>query len=318
MNTAAPGQAPRARQTGRTAYRLLATALRGKILAAFSNAAYLYSSQQELLWLVGEGTPMHRRCVQISGPMPRLTADSLFRVEDQRLVIGSEISVDFSRASIWEPSRFSSSDAIAMTALPERVCSTMSTLEGLWPPKGLGNLLPEIMLIPQDHGAPRSLQKLDAISSLAWPTVQRIAKACLAHDIPQICQQAKALVGLGEGLTPSGDDFVGGLLFCRAILQSLYPELSCLEFTDQHDFIEDLKPYTNIISFTILKDHADGYAADTLHRFVNSLLAGESLDNICPLASEITQIGHSTGWDLLTGVLTGMLLVFHRHEPCRH
>jgi hypothetical protein len=84
-----------------------------------------------------------------------------------------------------------------------------------------------------------------------------------------------------------------------------------------HTFIEKLRPLTNTISFIILKDHAAGHGTHTLHAFVNSILRAQSPDAICATASALIQLGHSTGWDVLTGVLTGMLLTF-RHEGCRN
>ena len=303
------------KEIGEAALGLLTSGQRGKALAVVSHAAYLFSDQDELFWLAAENVPLHRRCIQLSGPLPRLSVGTPFNANGHRLIVGSGTDLDFSQASIWKSPPISSDDAVAVTDLPERLCAVIPILDDLPAPVGFGSLISEIMFIASNQKAPRSPKTSAVILTHALPAVQEIAAACLAHDFPRILEQADALAGLGEGLTPSGDDFVGGLLFCRMILQSLYADVLNLEFPDLLGFIKNLKPSTNIISHTLLKDHAEGHAIDTLHQFVNALLTGQSLDNVRLIASKLIQIGHSTGWDLLTGVLTGMLLAFRISEP---
>jgi len=121
-------------------------------------------------------------------------------------------------------------------------------------------------------------------------------------------EEVRGLVGLGEGLTPSGDDFIGGLLFCRKILQDSYPDILDLEFPKLPGFIESIQASTNTISHTFLKDHAEGHGFEPIHLFANAFLTGQPDDLLHKILVDLTHIGHSTGWDLLTGFLTGMLL----------
>jgi len=293
---------------GEAARELLASQLRGKVLAVVSHAAYLLGEQDEIFWLAAENVPLHRRCIQVSGTFPRLAVDAPFNVSDHHLVIGSKTAFDFGQAPIWETPRFSPDCALPVADLPERLRAVISILDELPAPAGFGSLIPDILLIAQKQGAPHPHQTPASIPARAWPAVKEIARACLAHDFPKILEQADALIGLGEGLTPSGDDFVGGLLFCKRILQSSYADVLNLEFPYLPDFIENITASTNIISLTFLKDHAEGYAVDTLHQFANAILTGQPFGDLRQIASELLHIGHSTGWDLLAGVLTGMLL----------
>src|SRR2546428_16400 len=45
-----------------------------------------------------------------------------------------------------------------------------------------------------------------------------LARACAADDPARSAEAATALLGLGPGLTPAGDDFTGGAFFARALL----------------------------------------------------------------------------------------------------
>jgi len=300
---------------GEAARELLTSQLRGKVLAVVSHAVYLLGEQDELFWLAAENVPLHRRCIRVSGLFPRLTVDAPFNVNDHHLVIGSKTALDFIQASIWETPRLSPDYALPVPDLPERLGAVLSILDELPTPTGFGSLIPDILLIAQEQGGPHLHQTPASIPAHGWPAVREIARACLAHDFPRILEQADALIGLGEGLTPSGDDFVGGLLFCKRILQNSYADVLNLEFPELPDFIENITASTNIISHTFLKDHTEGCAIDTLHQFVNAILTGQPMDDLHQIASELIHIGHSTGWDLLTGVLTGMLLTVASANP---
>jgi hypothetical protein len=125
-------------------------------------------------------------------------------------------------------------------------------------------------------------------------------------------EHAASLVGLGSGLTPSGDDFLGGLFFAFELLRHIYPEIQELQIWNYSNFIFECKSRTNQISYCLLKDHADGHAMEPLHRFANALLEGRPVDQSLPYARELVSVGHSTGWDLLTGWLAGMTMLIDR------
>jgi hypothetical protein len=86
-----------------------------------------------------------------------------------------------------------------------------------------------------------------------------------------------------------------------------------LDSSEQALFIESAKQRTHLISFTLLKDLTNGQAVEPLHELIRSVLSDQPPESIRP-ASCLTQIGHSTGWDLLTGALTGLLLTFRNPD----
>ena len=301
-------------QIGEAVIGRLTPGRRGRVLAVVSNAIYLYSSPEDVFWLATKRIPMHRRGMRISGPLPGTEIDSPFHVLGQRLVLGSKVVLDFSQALVWKFDPPAAEEVIAITDLAERVYSVYSILCELLPPVGFGSLIPEILPIARNHGAPRLPRKSAGIPARAWPAIREITQACLDHEFPRILEQADSLIGLGEGLTPSGDDFIGGLLFCSTQLRHSYPAMDCSDLCKDFNVMEN-EPRTNIVSYTMLKDHAEGHAVDTLHRFIHAVLTGRPMDAVYGIASELTQIGHSTGWDLLAGVLTGMLLAFRVGEP---
>jgi len=293
---------------GETARDLLKSGSKGRILAVFSNAVYLDSVYDELLWLVTENFPMHRRGIQIPGALPRVPADSTFSVRGQHLILGTDIDLDLSLASIWVSPRPNLDKLLPFEELPDRFRTVSCLFDGYPSPTGFGWILSEITKITIGNSMQAALRDYSPSLKYTWPALNEIFLACIANDFPRILRTAEDLIGLGEGLTPSGDDFIGGLLFSSFTMQEIYSQYQGFTLLDVELFVDNSRNQTNLISYTMLKDLATGHASDTLHHFINAVLTDQPLESIHYLGLEMVRIGHSTGWDLLTGVWTGMLL----------
>jgi hypothetical protein len=289
--------------TGAIARACLAPGQRGKVLAAFSQAIYLQTEAGELFWIATEDAPPHQRCALTSAHLPESSAGSPFHVEDQRLTIEPGLIFDVAHASLWSAPRLDPNRVLEFTQLPARTDAFFSRLD-LSQAKGFGACIPQILALAQNKSIDPEPAFTDPVLRFAYPLVLDMARACLDRQLLRIDKNADALIGLGAGLTPSGDDFLGGLLFAMTSLQAAYPDVNL-----NHNLpIEAYRPRTHVISFTLLRDLASGQAIAPLHHIINGLLSGESLENIYPVVSHLAQIGHSTGWDMLTGLLTGLLI----------
>lgn len=279
---------------GSSAHACLTSGQRGKVLAAFSKVIYLLTETDELFWITTGDSPMHRCCAQVSSPLPGLLTGSLFHAQDQRLMVNPDFLFEIDPASPWGEPHLNS--LVDIAELPSRTYSFFSSLD-LSQAKGFGNFIPQIL-------SSSIINFTDPILRHAQPLVLDMARACLDHQPSRIASIADKLIGLGAGLTPSGDDFLGGMFFALHQLQAAYPE------SDFAAFIFPLEPYrmrTHQISYTLLNGLAHGHAVAPLHHIVNSLLSGYSFEAVEPYVSQLTSIGHSTGWDLLTGLLVGLL-----------
>ncbi len=106
------------------------------------------------------------------------------------------------------------------------------------------------------------------------------------------------LIGLGPGLTPSGDDFLGGAMIGLRILGR--PELSARLFGAVKDKVA-LR--SNAISAIHLAAAAEGAGSEWLHAALNRTLAGDA--GLLPTAlKNVDRIGHTSGWDAFAGAVT--------------
>jgi hypothetical protein len=110
----------------------------------------------------------------------------------------------------------------------------------------------------------------------------------------------RGLIGLGPGLTPSGDDFLsGGLALLNALaMRKIHAALA--------QAVTDAAPaLTSPLSACLLKAAADGYIGEDPHRAVTALILGD-IDTAIAAAR---RIGHSSGWDMLAGAATTLRIV---------
>jgi hypothetical protein len=287
------------------------------VSAVFSKAIYLLTKEGDLFWITREDAPMHTRAVTVPSPLPNLMAGSPFRVERTRLIVGDSFAFELDNPSLWQTYLIDSRDAIEISKLAARTRSFFSNLDTSQA-KGFGTFIPLILSSSRNESNPTLAKFADPILLFAQPIVLRLVHACLRRDNSLISENVNALIGLGSGLTPSGDDFIGGLLFALHILRNTYPSSSWLQFP-----VERYSAKTNLISFNLLSDLTQGYAMEPLHETAYRLLSEEPFERIYPFVIQLIHVGNSTGWDLLAGLLTGFLsacqdenksLNFHRSQ----
>lgn len=234
--------------------------------------------------------------------LPRPPRDSAYRVANGALQLGSAVSIELGRARIWEPPRFAASAERSKTA----ICSPHQ-LQMLPSPRGFGAFLPPLLEYAAGTPFPPQAPRGDRAIGSACPAMCGVASACRQQDLAAPLKQAKGLVGMGERLTPSGDDCLGGVLFGLAMLREAGARLEWCSPDSVAPFIAASGARTNLISAALLGDHAVGHASETLHRF--AFLMDRSPETIHRAACDLIQMGHSTGRDLLTGAGTAMALV---------
>jgi hypothetical protein len=111
------------------------------------------------------------------------------------------------------------------------------------------------------------------------------------------------LIGLGPGLTPSGDDFLVGALAA----------LDAIGTRDAHaalaTAVADAAGATSALSGCFLRAAAAGHVGEALHRATVALLTGDADAAIAAVA----HIGHSSGWDMIAGSATVLRIAAGRH-----
>ncbi|MFC0309955.1 DUF2877 domain-containing protein [Gallibacterium trehalosifermentans] len=121
--------------------------------------------------------------------------------------------------------------------------------------------------------------------------------AALAHN-RSVFDEVKNLLGLGVGLTPSGDDFLCGLVVALILPQS--------PFHSQREklataILANLQ-LTNPISIGFLQDACLAQVSRPVQLFIHNLLS-TTYDPV--VVQNVITLGHRSGFDLLSGLLAG-------------
>lgn len=106
----------------------------------------------------------------------------------------------------------------------------------------------------------------------------------------------RELIGLGPGLTPSGDDALAGCLLTLRLLGEVESLSALAEQLPAH-----LRA-TTALSGSLLAAAAEGYAAPELVGLLAGLGCAAPEARLARLVTAVLAIGHSSGADLLTGV----------------
>ncbi|MDO5390946.1 MAG: DUF2877 domain-containing protein [Eubacteriales bacterium] len=113
---------------------------------------------------------------------------------------------------------------------------------------------------------------------------------------------AQELIGLGVGLTPSGDDFVTGLLL--GFLTGTFP-FDEEELEDFREMVKRQAMYTNDISRQYLLCACEGEFGENYHQLLRLCKTGQSISKCL---EQIIQTGHTSGLDALNGLAAGWMI----------
>ena len=142
---------------------------------------------------------------------------------------------------------------------------------------------------------------------MAMPNLRLLAQASWRQNIAGIEEATLGLAGLGPGLTPSGDDVLGGF---AAIMALLSPQLSADSMSRKHIALiiaAVAKPRTTKLSAVLLEYASRGEVAEQFGTLLLTLmLPAEEIETVLDAADHVLAFGASSGGDTLLGMLLGL------------
>jgi hypothetical protein len=132
-----------------------------------------------------------------------------------------------------------------------------------------------------------------------WGAISAIKSAIISLNERALLQNTQKILGYGRGLTPSGDDFLSGLLFTLNRAGSdCIPAAWLADIQEQ--ILEQARTRTNSVSRSLLYCAAQGSADSRVQELVDALINKETAfsNQALPLA----RWGNSSGLDLFVGI----------------
>jgi len=119
-------------------------------------------------------------------------------------------------------------------------------------------------------------------------------------------ENIEKIIGYGIGLTPSGDDFLYGLV-SFFWLTSKYFNLYIEEFNILKGCILNFRKNTNFISWTLLSRALEGKFSIIVHNLLQYIfMKNSSVNNLDILLFRMLKLGYSSGVDTLLGISFGI------------
>lgn len=270
------------------------------VLASVSGAIYIQSDAGDILWIAASLSALHQRAILVPNLPPDLPVAGIrCSIDDDCLHVGAEMTVRISGASVWLPDPFGQKGTRGVES-PRRIADAIGRAALRSTPRGMfaGTVFPTVA---DDFRSSRETMgvELATVGRRAFASLYRMPFGC---DLAQRLHEATGLVGLGEGLTPSGDDLLGGFLFTFRVLDSTLQDLEGIDWQHVEAWLRRVKARTNKISFSVLADHAHGEAAAPISALFCSALEGSPDARLVEHVGRVAEIGHSSGWDMLAGV----------------
>ena len=294
----------RATSIGPIAAGILRHAHELDVIAVFERSFYLMAPHGIVcvaLDALGPG-PINVLIAPAPGAQPwtgGLPAETKAMTSAGKLTVGGAFTIDLAPAQPWAPPPWPIVSAEALRR-------GLDELRRIAPP-----LLPGDGLAPLVFGVPsKRTATMEAAASLVADLV-RTLPGDLATGVWSVeaLRSATLLIGLGPGLTPSGDDLLGGMML----------SLTALGLDDMRDALWDaigpeLDDLTVPISAMHLSAAADGLGAEVMHNMIGAIVAGES-QRVGALLPAVAELGATSGWDALAGV--AIVLEARRSRPSR-
>ncbi|MEJ2487992.1 MAG: DUF2877 domain-containing protein [Anaerolineales bacterium] len=273
--------------TGRKALEFLTPGANLAVYGISSKGLFLDTDKDWIIFLSRES---------FRGPLTINLAGNLslmdhFRQGDPILVDGNHLvfprkgtSIQLTGADVWDPP--SAPDPVS-AASPEKIASILSTFK---------DPLLEAILEPPSH----STQVVNRIDRRILDLVQAIQ----GGTDDQILEIAAALLGMGAGLTPEGDDFLIGLCLSKARMSS--------PITWDQVLSDRSTRKTTRLSANLIEVATHGWADERLVTAHDTLFQGT--EEAATAVNNLLGWGNTSGRMALAGITAGIVYFLREQD----
>ncbi len=228
---------------------------------------------------VSDTLPWHARGVRL---------DEFVDIKQKTIFIGDILSINFDQSPCWEPP----------SPLPwnkETLAQGLAAIDRLsikYVSHGLGQFIRTVR--PDDDRGEIVKAAAPSIEGLYLAVQSQFrgeSKASVAFEAA-----VRELIGFGPGLTPSGDDFLCGMLITLNALDALQIKTQLAACIKMH-----APERTNALSTAHMQAAGRGATHSTLHEVLICLLSGKTKTLPAKIVA-VDGIGHTSGYDALAGI----------------
>ncbi len=274
---------------------------RAHVLASFPSACNLLAADGSVVTVVTRAVGNGPLNLVVDGraALPVCRAGVPAHGDGHTLDVGGIWQVNLADAAVWEPMpdygvlrRFAVNYPVAALSHLENLLTTRAPSESL------------ATLLCQDG----SLILCRPYQQRAQKHVAALLAAHAIGDLDGITTHAAALVGLGPGLTPAGDDWLAGWLIGLRLRETFQPADVKLRLTDVATAVLHVAAgRTHALSLSLLRAAAAGEVNVWWHVLLSAIAASD-VPAVGVAAAQVMKYGKTSGSDMLAGFLSALAL----------
>jgi hypothetical protein len=293
---------------------LLSALLPGEltVVATFSRSIYARTAKGDVICFCGEDLPMGPLTLMCAPWPPSLAVrpGDVWMPADDAIAVSRKTRIALNDVAAWEPTWLQRLDATPCERALARLRKTDGSCFSVQ--NGLAALLPEVLNTAWTQGQPIPAGscgidgKGETGCLMAQALIETGREGVRALDewlstppgqtFPPARQRVlESLLGLGPGLTPSGDDVLCGALLALHGL-GLPERASRLGAA-----LGAARERTGLISHAYLRAATAGYGSSVLHEAITALCTDSPA--LFDAVQALGRIGHSSGWDAFLGAV---------------
>ncbi|MBP7688709.1 MAG: DUF2877 domain-containing protein [Thermoflexales bacterium] len=228
--------------------------------------------------------------ITVDSPLVCASGDNV-RLSPTRLIFPA-FEVDLSTADVWQPL----TPLIARPLADQRdaLKQLASSVLARKTPTGFGVLLLYLLDFSEK-------QALSTNEAALLARLTQLRESIRQSDFDQAAELIESLLGLGRGLTPSGDDVtIGVLLGLKPWRAQPSTSLRSAQAAFTQCVVESAYQRTTTLSANLIECAANGEADERLINVLTGLITGQSAVATC--TEYVLDWGHSSGVDALIGL----------------
>jgi hypothetical protein len=295
----------------------------GEIHSVFEHALNIKTSGGQLVSILcgvdqaGPNTVVARLPEGLDFISMGLRAGMPARLRGSRVQLGTgDVQLRTGSARKWWPRLADGLAPVDLQRLESNLAALDEKIAALPPDRGLGRLLPDAAdmaagrwdRVAADHAAEDDDH---GMVRTALPVIENLMSGYLEAEDDALQQGVEGLIGLGSGLTPSGDDlllgFIGTLGAVSKRMDGREVE-SILEAVRDH--LYENRHRTTFVSANLLAFACAGRVADPILNVIRALLFGETAVMI-ERVEALLRRGDSSGSEVLLGILLALHPLSH-------
>ena len=279
----------------------------GNVHSAFRKVLNISTPHGRLISVSCQGVPMLTSNIETSQPFEQgfpaafVNGTEVCRSGDSLYLDGLTVS-GLSLARPFAPRNWAELRLATTVQVKHALARTADQAIDIVGTRGLAVLIPALR-----NGPPLALGNVHFDTPFDGSIAQhlsRLAKELYGGEEPLTSRQ---LIGLGPGLTPSGDDVLAGLITSLHATCRAHGRLPSYNLQALTRIATEGKGKTTLISYEMLRHAARGHMTEAAESVIAGVLQGEDCRTALAL---MAQYGATSGLDQLIGILLGIQLFY--------